>query len=157
GVPFFLLLVAFALGIVAVEVFVTYQQYARVLKVLSLALLAYIVTGVVIHPQWGKLLVSTLIPQIRFTPAYLALVVAMLGTTISPYLFFWQTSEEVEEASKEASKEAADAQAIAHAPDPAPPRLALRKRLKDLRLDTALGMLASQVTTWFIIVTASGT
>jgi NRAMP (natural resistance-associated macrophage protein)-like metal ion transporter len=149
GVPYYPLLLVFAIGIIVVEVFVPYQAYARVLKVLALALLAYIVTGIVIHPQWGPLLVATLIPQIQFTPAYLALVVALLGTTISPYLFFWQASEEVEETELQQANEP-KVEAIRK---PA----ALLQKLKDLRLDTVLGMLASEVTTWFIIMTASST
>ena len=96
SVPFYPLLIAFAFGMILVEVYVPYQAYARVLRILALALLAYIVTGIALHPQWGPLIVATLIPQIQFTLTYLALVVAMLGTTISPYLFFWQASEEVE-------------------------------------------------------------
>jgi NRAMP (natural resistance-associated macrophage protein)-like metal ion transporter len=149
SVPFYPLLLVFAVGMVVVEVYVPYQRYAQVLKFLSLVLLAYIVTGFVIHPQWGLLLVRTIIPQVQFTPAYLSLVVAFLGTTISPYLFFWQASEEVEESTLKQTP-----QSGLGVPRPRP---MLRKRLKDLRLDTALGMLTSQVTTWFIIVTASST
>jgi NRAMP (natural resistance-associated macrophage protein)-like metal ion transporter len=147
--PFYPLLIAFAIGMIVVEVYVPYQAYARVLKILALALLAYIVTGIALHPQWGPLLVATLIPQIQFTPAYLALVVAMLGTTISPYLFFWQASEEVEET----TLQEAQAPKVTATRKPT----ALLQRLKDLRLDTSLGMIASQVTTWFIIMTASST
>ena len=146
GLPYALLLVLFSIGIVVVEVFIPYRQYATVLKVLSLALLAYVVTGLVIHPAWGPLLADTLIPHVRFTPEYLALVVGLLGTTISPYLFFWQASEEVEE------KEL-------HAADGSPSgsRLlgkSLMKQIRALRIDTTLGMLASEVTTWFIIMTS---
>ena len=146
GLPYALLLVLFSIGIVVVEVFIPYRQYATVLKVLSLALLAYVVTGLVIHPAWGPLLAETLIPHVRFTPEYLALVVGLLGTTISPYLFFWQASEEVEE------KEL-------HAADGSPSgsRLlgkGLMKQIRALRIDTTLGMLASEVTTWFIIMTS---
>jgi NRAMP (natural resistance-associated macrophage protein)-like metal ion transporter len=147
--PFYALVIAFAIGMILVEVYVPYQAYARVLKVLALALLAYVVTGIALHPQWGPLLVATLIPQVQFTPAYLALVVAMLGTTISPYLFFWQASEEVEETELQ---QAGTPRAASTGT-----RAALLHKLKDLRLDTALGMIASQVTTWFIIMTASST
>jgi Mn2+/Fe2+ NRAMP family transporter len=147
--PFYPLLIAFAIAMILVEVYVPYQAYAQVLKVLALALLAYIVTGIALHPQWGPLLAATLIPQFQFTPAYLALVVAMLGTTISPYLFFWQASEEVEES----ELQQAETPKVEARRTPA----ALLQRLKDLRLDTSLGMIASQVTTWFIIMTASST
>lgn len=152
GAPFFLVLLVFAVVMIVVEVYVPYKHYARVLKVLSLTLLAYIVTGFVIHPQWGSLLVSTIIPQMQFTPQYLALVVALLGTTISPYLFFWQASEEVEESALKDSEQGASATGTSDVTRPD-----LLQRLKDLRLDTALGMLSSEVTTWFIIMTASST
>jgi NRAMP (natural resistance-associated macrophage protein)-like metal ion transporter len=168
GAPFFLVLFLFAVVIIVVEVYVPYQHYARVLKILSLTLLAYIVTGFVIHPEWGPLLVSTIIPQLQFTPQYLALVVALLGTTISPYLFFWQASEEVEESALRQS--AGEPSAGPHAAPvdaprddkkvaaaSGPKRVGLVQQLKDLRLDTALGMLASEVTAWFIIMTAGST
>jgi Mn2+/Fe2+ NRAMP family transporter len=147
GLPFALLLVLFAVGIIVVEVFVPYRQYASVLKVLSLALLAYVVTGLVIHPAWGPLLAKTLIPNLRFTPEYLALIVGLLGTTISPYLFFWQASEEVEETALRDPEEQSSS---------SPHRgKGLMKQIRALRIDTSLGMLASEVTTWFIIMTSA--
>jgi NRAMP (natural resistance-associated macrophage protein)-like metal ion transporter len=147
GLPFALLLVFFAAGIVVVEIFVPYSQYASVLKVLSLALLAYVVTGLVIHPAWGPLLADTLIPSLRFTPEYLALVVGLLGTTISPYLFFWQASEEVEETGLHEPEELSSS-------SPHQGK-GLMKQVRNLRIDTTLGMLASEVTTWFIIMTCA--
>jgi Mn2+/Fe2+ NRAMP family transporter len=145
--PFYPVLIVFALGIVLVEVFVPYRQYASVLKILSLSLLAYVVTGFVVHPQWGTLLVHTIVPSIQFTPEYLALVVGLLGTTISPYLFFWQASEEVEETELQPERK----------PSPSGPGPKALKQLQNLRLDTVIGMLASEVTTWFIIMTAGST
>src|SRR5262245_39755784 len=97
GVPFLPLVVALALGILLLEIFVPYRYYARVLKLLTLSLVAYLITGIIIQPDWGALLARTLVPSVQFSPAFLALVVALFGTTISPYLFFWQASEEVEE------------------------------------------------------------
>src|SRR6185312_11781928 len=87
----------FAVGILLLEIFIPYRYYARVLKVLTLSLLAYLVAAVLIHPDWLELIRATLVPSIQFTPDFLALAIAVLGTTISPYLFFWQASEEVEE------------------------------------------------------------
>ena len=147
GVPGAVLLVAFAVGILALEIFVSYRQYARVLKFLALSLLAYIVTGLIIRPDWRQLLVRTIVPSIQFSPTFLALVVGMLGTTISPYLFFWQASEEVEESELHGR--------LHTGADRKRQRLALLKQLRSLRFDTVLGMLASEVTTWFIIVTTS--
>src|SRR5579859_2381102 len=147
GVPNAVLLVVFALGILALEIFVPYRQYARVLKFLALSLLAYIITGLIIHPDWRQLLVRTIVPNIQFSPVFLALVVGMLGTTISPYLFFWQASEEVEESELHGRLHTGS--------DQNRQRLALLKQLRSLRFDTVLGMVASEVTTWFIIITTS--
>jgi NRAMP (natural resistance-associated macrophage protein)-like metal ion transporter len=147
--PFYPLVLAFAVGMVVLEVYVPYRTYAQVLKILALSLLAYIITGIVIHPDWGALLVSTFVPHWQATPAYVALVVAMLGTTISPYLFFWQASEEVEETLLEQARQSE--------PERRQPETQLAQRLKGMRLDTVLGMTFSEVTTWFIIVTAGST
>ncbi|HEX9069603.1 MAG TPA: divalent metal cation transporter [Ktedonobacterales bacterium] len=147
--PYWTLLIIFALGIIALEIFVPYRLYARVLKLLALSLLAYVLTGIITQPDWGKLLIATVVPAITPSPAFLLLVVGVLGTTISPYLFFWQASEEVEEAELHHWK--------THANDAPRRRVALIGRLRLLRWDTALGMLASEVTTWFIIVTTANT
>ncbi|GAC1456484.1 MAG: divalent metal cation transporter [Ktedonobacterales bacterium] len=148
--PAWLLVILFAAGVLALEVFVPYRQYARVLKVLTLSLAAYVVTGFIIAPDWGLVLRATFLPNIQLNVTFLLLVVAVLGTTISPYLFFWQASEEVEE------------EILHHrhrSPEHDGTRLkrALALELRGLRVDTALGMLASEVTTWFIIVATAGT
>ncbi len=149
GLPLYPLIVLFALAMLALEVFVPYRLYARVLKALALALVAYIITGVVIDPQWSSLLLRTVVPSIQLTPTFLALVVGLLGTTISPYLFFWQASEEVEEVELHHRQP--------RGTDVARQRLALLKQLRALRLDTVFGMVGSEVTTWFIIMTSSST
>src|SRR5437868_6638274 len=79
GVPhlFYPLLIAFALGILALEIFVPYRHYARVLKFLTLSLLAYIITGLIISPDWRHVLLLTIIPTISLTPQFLTLVVAI--------------------------------------------------------------------------------
>lgn len=141
------LLIVLALGVLALEVFVPYQTYARALKFLALSLLAYVVTGIIIGGDWGRLLQATIIPSIQLNPAYLTLVVAIIGTTISPYLFFWQASEEVEE--DEASKRPTPRQG-AHR------NALLTLKLRMLRLDTVFGMLAAEITFWFIIQTTAG-
>jgi NRAMP (natural resistance-associated macrophage protein)-like metal ion transporter len=149
GLPFLPLVVALALGIVAVEIFVPYHYYARVLKVLTLSLLAYIVTGFIIAPDWGTLLRATLLPHLEFTPAFLALVVAVIGTTISPYLFFWQASEEVEETELHHRQRRGN--------DKKRQERSLRLQIRALRIDTALGILASATTFWFIVMTTGTT
>ncbi len=142
GLPFHWLLLGFALSTLFFEIVIPYRYYARVLKVLTLSLLAYVVAGIIVHPDWLALLRATVLPQISFTSEYLALVIAVIGTTISPYLFFWQASEEVEETE------------LRHPhlkKDPAA-RPRARRWIRALRFDTAWGLLAASVTFWFIIV-----
>jgi NRAMP (natural resistance-associated macrophage protein)-like metal ion transporter len=148
-VPFLPLLVALSLGILLLEVFVPYRYYARVLKFLTLSLLAYIATGIIIQPDWRTLLVKTIVPTIELTPQFLALVVALLGTTISPYLFFWQASEEVEEVELRHRK--------ARGIDLPRQEDSLRKQLRALRVDTIFGLFAAGVGFWFIVLTTSST
>jgi NRAMP (natural resistance-associated macrophage protein)-like metal ion transporter len=145
GVPFLLLLVMLAFGILALEIFVPYRRYAVVLKVLALSLFAYVATGLIIGLRDVALIKATFVPTIELTPTFLALVVGVLGTTISPYLFFWQASEEVEEVELHHREP--------HGNDRVRQRSLLLAQLRALRLDTALGMLASEVATWFIIFT----
>lgn len=92
---FFVLLVALVIWFVVV--FENYKVLYKLLLWLVVVFFAYIASGVLSKPDIGLVLKSTLIPQIQFTPVYFAAATALLGTTITPYLFFWQTSEEVED------------------------------------------------------------
>lgn len=145
GAPFVVLIALLAFGVLALEIFVPYRRYAVVLKGLALSLLAYVATGLIIGPRGGALLRATVVPTIQFTPTFLMLVVGVLGTTISPYLFFWQASEEVEESELHHPD--------ASAGDVKRHQRALLGELHLLRVDTTLGMLASEIATWFIIFT----
>jgi NRAMP (natural resistance-associated macrophage protein)-like metal ion transporter len=142
ALPFRWLLVGFALSTLLFEIFIPYRYYAHVLKVLTLSLLAYVVTGIIVRPDWLTLLRATVVPQISFTPAYLALVIAVIGTTISPYLFFWQASEEVEETELRHP----------HMKDDPALRSHVKRWVRALRVDTAWGLLAASATFWFIVV-----
>ncbi|HEV8192128.1 MAG TPA: Nramp family divalent metal transporter [Ktedonobacterales bacterium] len=147
GLPFRWLLVGFAFSTLLLEIFIPYRYYARVLKVLTLSLLAYVITGIIVQPDWLALLRDTVLPQISFTPAYLALVIAVIGTTISPYLFFWQASEEVEETELRHP----------HMKDDPSLRSHVRRWIRALRVDTAWGLFAASATFWFIVVTTGVT
>lgn len=152
-VPFGIILIVFAVGILLLEIFVPYRYYARILKVLTLSLLAYLVTGILIRPDWLSLLRATLVPSIQLSPEFLALAVAVLGTTISPYLFFWQAAEEVEEEhEREEQKKRLAATDKAEPVKPGGHRGHLRRAMRALRLDTALGMTAASATFWFIVM-----
>jgi len=84
-------------SIIALEIFVPYMTYSRILKYLALTLFSYVLAAFVIKLDWRVVFRATLIPHVEFSANYLLNIVAVLGTTISPYLFFWQASQEVEE------------------------------------------------------------
>lgn len=145
--PFAVWLLIVTALILVLEVFVSYRTYSRYLKYLALALFAYVAAAFVIGQDWGRIAVSTFVPSIRLTREYLFNIVAFFGTTISPYLFFWQASEEVEE------------EVMNHqlpAMDQGTPMVGW-KSVRKMRLDTAIGMVFSNLMTFFIIVTAAST
>ena len=141
------LLYAAAFGIVCVglEVFVSYRRYASVLKWLTLSLFAYVAVVFLAHVPWSTALLGTLIPKLEFDRTHAMALVALLGTTISPYLFFWQAGEEVEELHRRHQKRLAV--------DPAGAKAALRR----IRLDTLFGMGFSNLIALFIIFATAAT
>jgi len=143
-VPFYIGCIVVALLIASFEVFINYKQYAKFLKWLSLALLAYPVTALLIHEPWGQIVHATLVPHITFDFNFLFIITGVFGTTISPYMFFWQSSGEVEE---EISKHILPQKG-------GTPRLT-KKFMRDMRIDTVFGMIAAELGQWFIIITAA--
>jgi Mn2+/Fe2+ NRAMP family transporter len=139
-----MLAIGFSLLMVVLEVFVPYKTYAKMLKWLALALFSYVITAFLINAPWAEVLKATFIPKIEFKPEFLYIFVGVLGTTISPYLFFWQASEVVED--EIAAHRLAQSGGV--------PRIS-RSYLKSLRLDTVFGMLFSNVMSWFIIVVSA--
>ncbi|MEI8072768.1 MAG: divalent metal cation transporter [Candidatus Saccharibacteria bacterium] len=135
----------FVIAIVLLEVIIPYKVYAKVLKWLCISLLAYIITAFLAHIPWTEVLKSLLVPKIEFKPEYVLIVVALLGTTISPYLFFWEPSQEVEEE-------------IAHHLKKVDGRPVVSENwFKRFRTDNFSGMLFSQVVAFFIMITAAAT
>ncbi len=147
GLPFIFWQCAITIFIVALEIFVTYKTYARILKYLGLTLFSYVLTALVINPDWGMIVRSIASPGIELTRGYLLNIVAILGTTISPYLFFWQASQEAEE---EVSERKIRDIGIGK------PKVR-RKDIFEMRFDTIVGMVFSQAIMFFIIVTTSAT
>ncbi len=147
GFPF----LAWLLGITAftliLEVFISYKTYARFLKYLTLSLFAYVATVFVIKQDWSLILVSTFIPNFTWSKAYIMNIVAILGTTISPYLFFWQADQEVEEEIVN-HKLAKTVNAKPHINS---------GDIRTMRLDTLMGMFFSSLVMFFIIVTTAST
>ncbi|CAN5595773.1 Nramp family divalent metal transporter [soil metagenome] len=139
--------VGFGVLSVLLQVLVPYQRYVRILKWLTLALLAYAATVFVVRIPWGEVLWHTLVPQLSGGPVFITMLVALLGTTISPYLFFWQASQEVED-------QRADASAMPLRDAPAP---YARQVLRRIRTDTVLGMGFSNLVAFSIMLTTAVT
>jgi NRAMP (natural resistance-associated macrophage protein)-like metal ion transporter len=138
--------VAFGLFSVVAEVLVPYHRYVVVLKWLTLALLAYVATLFVVDVPWAQVLHDTFVPRIVASKDWVTSVVAVFGTTISPYLFFWQASQEVEEL-----EAADDDEPLMQAPRQA------AAQLHRIGVDTYVGMGASNLVAFFIIVTTAAT
>src|SRR5437588_315828 len=96
-IPIALLVLPVALAILALQIWGSYRLIARTFKWLTLALFAYVGSAVFARPDWSDVIKATFIPKLSFDANFLAMVVAIFGTTISPYLFFWQADQEVEE------------------------------------------------------------
>jgi NRAMP (natural resistance-associated macrophage protein)-like metal ion transporter len=131
--PAAVLMVIFTLLILTLEITVSYRRYAKVLKWLTVSLLAYPVTAFFVPEPWGTIARATFVPHLQFSATFFYVITAVIGTTITPYMFFWQTSQEVEENQGRPAK----------------------RSLRDLRTDNAVGMIISQAVAWFIIITAA--
>src|SRR5919204_303600 len=115
------LVVVIAVGILAVQIFASYRHIERIFKYLTLALFAYVADAILVRPDLGATLRATLVPTVSMDGAYVTTLVAILGTTISPYLFFWQASQEVEEEKEEGKRSLSQRRGGARAPPPLPP------------------------------------
>ncbi|NDB89007.1 MAG: divalent metal cation transporter, partial [Thaumarchaeota archaeon] len=146
-VPVFLAAICFTGFIVGAEVFLPYKKYAKFLKFLTFSLLAYVVTAVIVGGNLGQILTATVIPHFELNAQFAMIFVALFGTTISPYLFFWQASEEAEE--DVAKRKISEI-------DVGDPKIT-KKEIKSMRIDVATGMAFSQIIMWFIILTSAGT
>lgn len=142
GLPRSLWILLFAAVSIILAIKLPYKKYAKFLAYATLALLAYPITALVVNLSFKDALQFTFIPKFIFSKATIFNLVAILGTTFSPYLFFWQSSEEVEE---ENLKHRHKDEAI------------LAKDLKVMKIDTAFGMSFSNLVMWFIIATAAAT
>ncbi len=146
GIPAPLLVIGFALLSLMLQIFTTYARYARYLKYLAIVLLAYILSALIVGLDWANVARGTLMPSIDFDWNQIYLVGAVLGTTISPYLFFWQTSQEVED-----SKLRGKPVEVGWRQEPA------KAELKAMKTDVWSGMFFSNVVMFFIIAACAGT
>ncbi len=143
GFSFGSLVLGFAILSLALQIFVPYERYARLLKFLALVLFSYVLTALIINLNWSYILSRAITPSITFSKDQLILITGVLGTTISPYLFFWQTSQEVEEGILKNLKKKIT------------PRLrngGVKTDIKNMRIDVWTGMFVSNLVMFFIIV-----
>ena len=153
-IPHTILIMFFGLLSLVLQVVVSYRLYRRFLIGMSAFLLAYVLTGIIVCDDWTKALLATIIPHIEWSFEFLMMLVGVLGTTISPYLFFWQASQEVEEEIENGRLcPPADVRRLRCGPLP----VIKRGDISRMRVDTWSGMLFSQAATWFIIVTTAAT
>lgn len=138
--------IAFGLLSAGLEIFVRYSRYVSVLKWLCLSLFSYVICAFMVHIKWVDVAHAVIAPPLSFKPDYIMAIVAVLGTTISPYLFFWQAEQEVED-----ERERKDALPLLRAPDQA------KAELHRIRIDTWLGMAISNLIAIFILLTAAAT
>lgn len=132
--------VMFAISIILLEVFVKYHVYVKVLKWLTLSVFAYIIAGFMTQPQWMNVFKNSFMPQISLTEEYIFAMIAVFGTTITPYLFFWQASEEVEDGK------------MVHA---LKNKGAVHMRVSRMRTDVNAGMILANVVFFFIVLTTA--
>ena len=147
GLNFGALVVGFAVFTLLLQVFIPYKTYAKYLKYIALVLLAYIFSALSVREiEWSRALYSTFVPTISFSKEIVILVCAGLGTTISPYLFFWETSQEVEEQIMHGDK--TEYSRILHTTS---------KDIWNMRLDVWTGMFISNLVMFFIIAASAAT
>ncbi len=141
NVGFAFLVMFFSAGMLLLQIFVSYKNYAKYLKWLSLVLMTYVLTAFIIHLNWREVLASAFVPHLDFSKGQIFLICGILGTTISPYLFFWQTSQEVEEEILDGKTSIKLRQS------------ATKKEVGKMRLDVWSGMFFSNLVMFFIILT----
>ncbi len=141
-----LYVVIFAVGCALLEVFSRYAEYVRILKWTTLSLFAYVATALWVKVPWGQVAFDTFIPSFSWQTDYIVTIVAVLGTTITPYCFFWQSSQEAED-----ERVDPNAHTLIAAPEEA------QAQISRIRFDTYLGMGLSNLISFFIIVTAAAT
>ena len=135
----------FGVSIMVVTVYASYAIFARYLKWMTAVLVAYVAAALLARPDWGAALRATVLPELRWDALYIGTLVGVLGTTISPYLFFWQASQEVEEEKARGRRTSAQR------------RGATPHELADARLDVTTGVVFSNVVMYFIIVATAST
>lgn len=147
GIKFIYLILGITFFSLFLEVFIPYRTYSKYLKYLAFSLFSYIIVAFVVKQDWNQVLLATFTPTFSFDKKYLFNIVAILGTTISPYLFFWQASQEAEE-----EVERKEIRSIGVGIPKFSPQI-----IKNLRIDTIFGMFFSNLIMFFVIMTTAST
>jgi NRAMP (natural resistance-associated macrophage protein)-like metal ion transporter len=138
--------IIFAFFIIIAILIIPYKKYVKILKYLTISLFTYVATAIIVGGDWYQILISSLVPHIEFSADFATMLVAIFGTSISPYLFFWQASEEAEEeVSQQKIKEIGKGK----------PKVS-KNEIKSMRTDVAVGRVFAQLITWAIMITAAG-
>ncbi|MDP1884505.1 MAG: divalent metal cation transporter [Candidatus Moranbacteria bacterium] len=145
-VNFYVGAIFFALLTIIFEIFIGYHLYVKFLKWLAISVVAYVITGFIINPEWMDVFSSMFIPKIALSKEYVFAMIAVFGTSITPYLFFWQTSEEVEE-----GKLRLKLRKLLHKKGDSD----MRHKIGKMRTDVGTGMVLANVVFFFIVVTTS--
>ncbi len=146
-VPFLAACIAFAAFVIISIIIIPYRRYVKVLKYLTISLFAYVICAIIVGGNVGQITIASLVPHIEFSADFAMMFVAIFGTTISPYLFFWQASQEAEEDVDKGKEKEINS--------PQKPEIS-KKEIKIMRADVLIGMIISQLIMWAIIITTSG-
>ncbi|HLY44869.1 MAG TPA: Nramp family divalent metal transporter [Stellaceae bacterium] len=146
GGPSGLYVVLFAAFCTTLEIYASYQRYVKILKWMTLSLFAYVAAVLVVHVPWGEVAYDTLVPTLSWKSDYIVVIVGVLGTTISPYLFFWQASEEADQERLDPAEHP-----LTEAPEEAP------SAIRRIEIDTYFGMGLSNLVALCIIITTAAT
>lgn len=146
NINFYLAAILFAILSIALEIFIGYHIYVKILKWLALSVLAYIVTGIIINPQWKEIFNFVFIPRFTLSEEYIFAIIAVFGTSITPYLFFWQASGEVEENKLQKKIQKLINQKLNNG---------VHFRVAKMRTDVGTGMILANVVFFFIVLTTA--
>lgn len=135
SIPVFVFSSLFVVVLISSLIIFSYQKIAYVLKWLCISLFAYVIVPFLVKQNWSEVLQATFVPTIKFNKDFISILVAILGTTISPYLFFWQSNMSVEDRNHKSDQTE-------------------KKEIKDMKTDVNIGMLFSNIVMFFIILTA---
>ncbi|MDD5464324.1 MAG: divalent metal cation transporter [Candidatus Moranbacteria bacterium] len=146
GFPFYYWLIIIAIFVIWMEIAIPYKNYSKYLKFLGLTLCVYIITAFLVDQDWKEVALNTLVPHIQLNSVYIMTMIGFIGTTISPYLFFWQPSEEIEEEICEGKIKDFNCKPNINIQD-----------IKVMTADTKFGMLFSNTITFFVLLTTAAT